>query len=89
MLIPTNSISMHTNPPVMETKLGQNWIWFSLDGFGLMGSHKSLETIHLVLTQVTDVVLCRIQQLEHQEMLIEFLLDASKGQLYQDILNID
>ena len=33
----TNSTSMHTNPPVIETKLSQNWIWSSLEGFELSG----------------------------------------------------
>ena len=56
---------------------------------GLLGSCTSLETIQLVLTQVTGVATCRIQQLDHWEMLIEFLLDASMGQLHRDMINID
>ena len=84
----TSSMSMHTNPAVMETKTSQNWIWFSLEGFGLLGSHTSLETIQLVLTQAIGVAPCRIQQLDHQKMLTEFPIDASNGQLCWDILNI-
>ena len=46
-----NSTSMHTNPPVMGANLSQNWIWFSLEAFGLSGSCTHLKTIQLMLTQ--------------------------------------
>ena len=61
----------------------------SLVDFGLMGSCTSLETIQLLLTQVTDMASCRIHSLDHQEMLIELPLDASMGKLCWDILSID
>ena len=85
----TNSTSINNYPPLMATKPSQDWMWFSLEGFGLLESCTSLETIQLVLTQVTGVASCRIQWLDHQEMLIEFPIDASMGQLPRDILKID
>ena len=79
---------MDTDTAVMETKPCQNWIWLSLEDFGLLGSHTSWN--YPTNADTSDQCYpCRSQGLDHWEMFIEFPLDASMGQLCRDVSNMD